>query len=210
MWRKCQVSDRATAYKNVLGVGVSFFACFSAFVVETSLQSSLNSNEGLGLASLIVLNAAASLGVFFSPTVVSVLGTKYSTISGYVGFLLFTLSNYYPSWYTLVPGTACAGFALGIVLWTGMYTHISTVAVKSALTLNESPKHLIALFTGVFTFFYKSAYFPGNMVSSIVLFSNNHENNSVVGGNRSCNNMAAANLDELYICVRNAECFRGI
>ena len=202
VWRSCRLSVKAITYRNLLGVTVSFFFCFSSYVSLLSLQSSLNSDEGLGLASLITLGVLFSLGVFFSPSLIGLLGTKRSIICGYVAILIYTVSNYYPSWYTLIPGSAVGGFGAASVLWTGAYTHINSVAIKSALPLKEDPKYLISLFTGIFTLFYKAAYLPGNTVSSLVLFNSRPVNTSIiVEGNSSCNNMEAANLDELYVYI---------
>ena len=200
-WKGCKISDKAITYKNLLGASISFFACFSAYTSLLTLQSSLNSDEGLGLASLIILSGVFSVGVFFSPTLLSVLGTKYSIICGYITILIYILSNYYPSWYTLVPGSVIVGFGAGSLIWTGAYSHINSVAVKSAMAVKEDSKYLISLFTGVFTIFYKAAYLPGNIISSIILFNSRQANVSIAGGNSSCNNMDAANLDEFYVYI---------
>ena len=113
----------------------------------------------------------------------------------------YTLLNFYPSWYTLMPGSVIAGLGSGTVFGIGSYSHVNTIAVKSALTFKEDPKVLISLFTGVFTFFYKVAYFPANIVSSAVLLNNKETSISVVQGNNSCNNIKTANLDKLYMYI---------
>ena len=201
VWRRCRISDRATAYRNVLGVSVSFWAAFSTMVVLVSLQSSLNADQGLGLATLVLANLVQSASVFLSAPAVTMLGTKRGIIVGYIGFFIYALANYYPSWYTLIPSSIIIGFAFGALVWTSIYSHVTAVAVKAAVILNEDPKYLVALFTGLLTFFYKSGYIPGNLISSIVLFNNGVERSSVVGDNGTCVSTEVANLDKIYIYI---------
>ena len=205
LWRRCprhcQISNRATAYRNVLGVSVSFWAAFSTMVVLAGLQSSLNADQGLGLATLVLANLVVAVSVFLSAPAVTMLGTKRGMIAGYVGFLVFALANYYPSWYTLIPGAIAVGFSLGALIWTSIYCHVTAVAVKSAVVLGEDPRYLMALFTGVLTFFYKVGYLPGNLISSIVLFNNGVERSSVVGDNGTCTSTEVANLDKIYVYI---------
>lgn len=174
---------------------------FSSILVLVSLQSSLNADNGLGLASLVVLNLTQMLSVFLSAPIVGVLGTKYSMIAGYVGFLVYVLSNFYPSWYALIPGSTIAGFSLGTMIWTAIYSHVTSVALKSAVVLKEDPKYLVAVFTGVLTFFYKFSYVPGNLVSSVILFNDGAEQTSFVGSSDACNSTEAANLDVIYVYI---------
>ena len=72
--------------------------------------------------------------------------------------LIYTLSNFYPHWYTLIPGSICLGLALG-PLWASLNVHITTVAIRFAPNLNETPGYVVALFTGIHTFFIKCLIF---------------------------------------------------
>ena len=200
-WRQCHISNKATAYRNVLGVSLSFWAAFSTMVVLSSLQSSLNADQGLGLATLVLVDLVVAVSVFLSAPAVIMLGTKRGMIVGQIGFLVFALTNYYPSWYTLIPGAIVVGFSMGALVWTSIYCHVTAVAVKSAVVLNEDPKYLMALFTGILTFFIKVGYLPGNLISSIVLFNNGVERSSVVGDNGTCTSSEVANLDIKYIYI---------
>ena len=51
--------------------------------------------------------------------------------------LIYTLSNFYPHWYTLIPGSICLGLAFG-PLWASLNVHITTVAIRFAPNLNET------------------------------------------------------------------------
>ena len=204
VWKRCEISSRAIAYKNLLGVSVSFLLVFSPYLSETSLQSSINAADNLGLASLVTLFGSFVLSGIATPSVLRVLGTKHSLVIGYVMFLLYTVANYYPDWYTLIPGSVLLGIASGPV-WASLNTHITTIAYQFAPSLGEKPAYLVTIFNGVLVFFFKLAYLPGNVVSSAVLFSGREQSNlsqPMDSANQSiCNNTEAANLDLLYLYV---------
>ena len=207
LWRYCHISDRVIAYKNLIGVSVSFLISYAAYVSEVGLQSSINAEDGLGLASLVVLYASFMLAAIITPTLMKVLGTKYSLAIGYLLFLLYTVANYYPHWYTLIPASLFLGIAFGPI-WASLNTHITAVAYQFAPSLGEEPTYLVTIFNGVHVFFYKLAYIPGNLASSIILFSGRDQNGSSLASQTSvsielsvCNNTEAANLDLFYLYI---------
>ena len=51
-WNHCWVSHEVKTYKNVLGISVLLWFHLSAAFAVVSLQSSLNVDEGFGLATL--------------------------------------------------------------------------------------------------------------------------------------------------------------
>ena len=207
LWRYCEIGDRVIAYKNLIGVSLSFLISYSAYVSEVSLQSSINASEGLGLASLVTLYASFMLVAIVTPTTMKVLGTKYSLVIGYLMFLLYTVANYYPHWYTLIPASVLLGIAFGPI-WASLNTHITAVAYQFAPSLQEETTYLVTIFNGVHVFFYKLAYVPGNLASSIILFSGREQNGSSLASQSRisieqsvCNNTEAANLDRLYLYI---------
>ena len=201
VWKHCRMSQRATAYRNVIGVSTSLWFCLSAVFAVIGLQSSLNVDQGLGLATLFISTLFQAFVALVSPTLLSLLGSKYALLTGYFSFLLYTVLNYYPRWYTLTPGALFLGFSFGAVTWTAIFSHVTMVAIRSAASLKENPKYLVALFTGILIFFLELSYIPGNLVSSAILFFDGQEGASVAWQNATCNNTEAANLDETYLYI---------
>ena len=157
------------AYKNVYGLSLAYVVLFTAFIGLQNLQSSINSAGGLGLATLSLLYAMFIAAGFVTPGFLKLLGTKYSLLFGFICHLIYTLTNYYPSWYTLVPGSILIGFASG-PLWAAASTHLAEVAVMVAPSLGKKQDYLISKFTGVFFFFFQFSQVPGNLASSLILF----------------------------------------
>ena len=169
---KTDSSQKKWGYKNVIGLSVSYFLVFSVFLGLQNLQSSINSTEerqGLGLASLAVLYACFFVAGFVTPAIVKLLGTKYSLLLGFICHLVYTLTNYYPSWYTLIPSSVLIGFASGPI-WAAAHTHITKVAVEIAPALRKDLALLISRFTGILFFFFQFAQLPGNLASSLILY----------------------------------------
>ena len=201
----CKLSDRVKAYKNILGECLSFVACFGSFLGILSLQSSINSAQGLGLTSNATSYALLIITTFFAPAFVKLIGSKYALLSGYILFLVYTLSNYYPSWYTLIPGAALSGVAQGPV-WVSMYTHAVLVARKYAIALKEKPENAVALFTGAVASSAKVAQVSGSLISSLVLINMNKLNISEVNNSsdETCTGTATESFEQgllFYILI---------
>ena len=164
--RSCFTSPKAIAYKNLLGVSVSYWIIFGAFLAVIGLQSSLN--EELGLASLSLLYGTFFFSGFYTSAVVSLLGTKITLLICYTIMLLYTVSNYYPSWYTLIAGSVIYGLGNG-PLWASLYVHVTTVARHYSNSTNDTAAYLISLFIGILTMIVKLGYIPANVASSVIL-----------------------------------------
>ena len=96
--------------KNVLVVSFGFLFLFTAFQSLQNLQSSLNQEKGLGLASLCVIYAALILSCMFAPPfLIGRLGCKWTLVLSMTGYVLYTLANYYATWYTLMPASVIIG-----------------------------------------------------------------------------------------------------
>lgn len=171
----CSPGPIRWGYKNVYAASISFMLVFSAFVGLQNLQSSLN--RLLGTTSLALIYIFFLLVGFVTPGVVRLLGTKNSLLFGYVCHLIYILTNYYPSFFTLVPSSVILGIGSG-PLWAGLSTHLASIAVIVAPYIVEDFDALISKFTGLFFFIFQLTQILGNLVSSLVLFPYNERNSS--------------------------------
>ena len=163
----CTWTPKAKAYKNLLGAGLSFMLVVSAMIALVSLQSSLNSEGGLGIASLAVTNGVFLVSGLFNSSIIYVFGTKYTASISIVFFSVFSLLNYYPRWYTLIPGAVCLGIGLGTI-FSSLNVHMTTIALQYAKALKETPEYIVSLFLGILTMFSKLSYIPGNLATTIM------------------------------------------
>ena len=150
---------------------------FTAFVGLQNLQSSINSSDGLGLISLSVLYGVFVVIGPFTPIILRRFGTKYSLLIGFVCHLVYTLANFFPSWYTLIPGSILIGLASGPI-WAAAGSHLAEIAITTAVTLDKDQSYLISKYTAVFFFVFQFSQLPGNIASSLILFPYTTTNSS--------------------------------
>ena len=162
-------------YKNVFGVGLSFFFVFSAFLGLQNLQSS--QSPKVGLVSLVILYVFFALSGFITPGLIKLVGTKYMLLVGFLCHLIYTLGYFYLNWYTLVHTSILLGLASGPI-WAGASAHLVNVAIASAPRLERDQDHLISSFMGIFFFFFEWAQIPGNLASSLIFFPYRSSNTS--------------------------------
>ena len=185
-------------YKNLFGISVSFFLVFGPYLAEIFLQSSFNESSALGLASLSVLYFSFSISCFVSAAIISLLGTKYTIVIAYCGLTTYTISNFYSSWFTLIPGSIVAGLIFG-PLWGSHSVHIYSIARLHAFQNRKNLEHIVFRFFGIYVFIFKLSSVPGNVISSSVLMNGRSSNASFFGdSNDICNNTDAANSDIVY------------
>ena len=104
------VKSKCRINKNICVLSIGFLLTFTAFGSLEKLQSSLYSDERLGLISLIVIYTAFGLSCLFVPTIlINKLGCKYSLMLAMGGVVTLTIANFYPRYWTLLPTTAITG-----------------------------------------------------------------------------------------------------
>lgn len=104
---------RRKTYKNLVVVSLGFLFTFTAFQALQNLQSSIHSDPQLGLGSLISIYVALVLScMFIPPLVIGKLGAKYTIMVSMGGYVLYTLSMFYPRYGTLIPVSLILGIKL--------------------------------------------------------------------------------------------------
>ena len=197
-------TSKIKGLKNLLGVCLSFIGVYGPYVGTLYLQSSINSEGGLGLSSAVTTYASKATFLFFVPIAHSRLGSKYSLIIGYILFFVYGLCNFYPSWYTLIPGSVVMGIALDL-MFVNSQTHCSETAAMYAHSLGETSTNAIALFMGAFGASIKLGTILGSLISSSILFNVdfdkyiNRSSNSDGNDNLSCDNTGAAYVEQDYL-----------
>ena len=197
------------AHRNIYGLSIAFVVLFSAFIGLQNLQSSINASGGLGTASLTVLYSTFIISGFTTPSFIKLFGTKYSLLFGFVCHLIYTITNFHPSWYTLMPGSIIIGFASS-PMWAAASAHIIKVAIHVAPLLRKNQDIIINKFTGTFFFFFQFNQLPGNLASSLILYpyGQNKNMSKLLSGpllNLSsvevCNHSETASMDSVYLYV---------
>lgn len=84
--------------KNVLVISFGFLLLFTAYGGLQSLQSSLYSEEGLGVAALSTIYGGMLLSsMFLPPVLIGKLGCKWTLVLAMCCYVAFSLGNFYAS-----------------------------------------------------------------------------------------------------------------
>lgn len=191
----------AKAVKNLVGICLPFILTFGPYLGILSLQSSVNSEHDLGLISAVTLNTITALSLPIIPIIYTVFGSKYSLIIGQFLLLVYASCNYYPSWYTLVPGSIAMGIAINLIFISSL-THISETASLYASSLDKNYEHTVALFLGIFSASAKGGNGLVSTVSSFILFSLDYNYTttlSISNESDQCQDMGASYIQTDYL-----------
>lgn len=160
------VSGRETV--NVFIISFCFFCVFTAYLALQNLQSSLNQEDSLGITSLTCMYAFIIVSAILAPWIIKSLGIKLSLLISWVSHILYTSSNFYPTFATLLPTSILLGLISG-PMWTSQSVFISTNAYSYS-DLNKADTHAtLSRLNGIFFTLYELTQITGNLVSSLVL-----------------------------------------
>ena len=162
--------SKSAIYGNLLSVSVAFCFIYSSYLALESLQSSLNNDGSLGVIAVSLLYACYFISVLYSPFVVDFLGTKFTLIGAFLAHTVYVISNFFPSWYSLLPASSLLGL-LTAPQWTAQGVIVSKLAFQYASLVKVDPETNLTTFTGIFGFFMALSGLPGSLVSSLLLSS---------------------------------------
>ncbi|KAJ3607211.1 hypothetical protein NHX12_026724 [Muraenolepis orangiensis] len=155
-------------FKNVLVVSIGFLSLFTAFGGLQSLQSSLNAEEGMGVASLSVIYASIIISsMFLPPLLIKNLGCKWTIVVSMACYVSYSFGNLYPGWYTLIPTSAILGLG-GSPLWSAKCTYLTISGNLQGSIENKKGSDVINTYFGIFFFIFQSSAVWGNLMSSLI------------------------------------------
>lgn len=158
-------------WKNLFSYSIGFMVMYMAFGSLRHLQSSLNSEAGVGLMTLSCLFAFFVIGSLFASYVVKRLEPRNATLVTVMFHLLYVISNCYPKVYILMPVSALLGF-WNAVSWGASGTYIQRLACDYASKTNQKTEHVCSKFHGIFYLILFFSEVFGNLISSVILGSN--------------------------------------
>ncbi|XP_037304672.2 protein unc-93 homolog A [Pungitius pungitius] len=155
-------------FKNVLVVSVGFLSLFTAYGGLQSLQSSLNAEDGMGVASLSVIYASIIVSsMFLPPIMIKNLGCKWTIVAGMACYVSYSFGNLYPGWYTLIPTSVILGLG-GSPLWSAKCTYLTIAGNLQGANEGKKGADVINHYFGIFFFIFQSSAVWGNLMSSLI------------------------------------------
>lgn len=163
------IMSRRSIFKNVVVVSSGFLLLFTAFQSVSNLQSSINSEQGLGTYTLATIYVALVVSCMFVPAfMISRLGLKYTLVVSMLMYTVYFMANFYPTWFTMIPASIILGLG-GAPLWTAKCAYLTTLASEYARQTGQKTVDVVTRFFGVFFMIFQTAQIWGNLISYYVL-----------------------------------------
>ena len=182
-----EISTSEASCRMLLVVCITLLS-HAAFFVIAGLSTTLN--QELGFVSFGVMWFCWMVAACLAAPVAAIIGQKYSLVLSVFCMCFFFASNYYPAWYTLIPGSVFMAIGGGL-LWVLMFSYIANTAEEYAANTGGTADHYASQYFGMFYFAYGMAAVFGSIISSAFLLPDQLTtgNDSFTGGrNHSCSN----------------------
>ncbi len=145
--------------KNILLVGASWILLFTAFQSIANLQSSLNSDSGLGTISLSIIYITLIIGSILLPTtMMDKLGIKWTLVICQSSYILYIVANLYAKYWTIVPAAILLGLGAA-PLWSAKCVFLTDLGTHYAQISGEKSEIVISRFFGIFFAMFQSSKF---------------------------------------------------
>ena len=171
-------------FRQSLVVSFSFMFIFTAYLSIQNLQSSLNHEAGLGVTSLACLYGAIILSGTLSPSVIRTIGAKRSLVLAWICHILYTSTNFYPHWFTLIPSSILLGLSSG-PMWTSQGLYLTSCGEAHAFDKGENLYGMLSKLNSIFFTCYEITDLFGNVISSLIL-SRSSYNETFSNSSRIC------------------------
>lgn len=160
------------ALKNIIVLGLAFMFVHTGFISILSLQSIMNPEGGVGLASISCIYATTVLSCVLAPFIINTISMKWTMIVAFILFTGYFAGNFCPKDFTLIP----IGLLLGVLggpLMTVPMTYVTTVALtysQHADLLDQET--VVNKYMAIFCAFHRSSYIWGNLITTLMLSNN--------------------------------------
>ncbi|XP_076353991.1 protein unc-93 homolog A-like [Tachypleus tridentatus] len=188
--------------KNLIVVCCGFLFLFTTFQALANLQSTLNSEDGIGVVSQSVIYGALIVSSLFLPAIViKKLGCKRTMVLAMLCYTPYIAANFYPHWGTLIPSALILGLGAA-PLWSAKCTYLNEIGFRYTEMVKETEDTIIVRFFGIFFMFFQSTQIWGNLISYFVLrpenetmyLVNDSDASLAFCGSDFCNQVESPNL----------------
>ena len=164
-------------YRSLVVLSASFTAVFTAYLAIQNLQTSLNQEKGLGIISLSCMYACIILSGILAPAILKLIGEKKILIISFICHVIYTGTNFYPTFATLLPSSILLGITAG-PMWTSQSVYLAHKASAYAERTGKDGHATLSRFNGIFFCMFETTQVTGNLISSLVLQQGDYNTNS--------------------------------
>lgn len=170
---------------NAYILSAAFTAVFTAYLAIQNLQSSLNQEEHLGIISLSSMYACIILSGILAPAILGLVDEKKIIVFSFFCHVLYTGTNFYPTFATLIPSSVLLGLTAG-PMWTSQSVYLSDMAYSHAARYDKDGHMILSKFNGIFFSMFETTQITGNLISSLVLQQGSYNETSSANETKFC------------------------
>lgn len=112
--------------------------------------------------------ACIILSGILAPAILGLVGEKKILVFSFFCHIIYTGTNFYPTFATLIPSSVLLGLTAG-PMWTSQSVYLSEMAYSYALKHEQTGHSILSHFNGIFFAMYETTQITGNLISSLVL-----------------------------------------
>ncbi|GBM02111.1 UNC93-like protein [Araneus ventricosus] len=168
--RDHQTMGKKRIVKNLLVMFSSFFIFFLGFQSLSNLQTTMNSDKGIGVESQALIYAASMISSILLPEfLIKTIGCKRTIVFMFLCSVPYLVSNYKPSFGFIMPCSILMGIAIGPLNTAGAF-YVNEMSLRYyKISKSESMETILARFFGLMSFFLENTQIWGNLVSYYIL-----------------------------------------
>ncbi|GFT61547.1 UNC93-like protein [Trichonephila clavipes] len=171
---KTHVMSKKRILKNLAIVCLGYFCLFSAYQALANLQSTLNTEDNIGVISQSIIYAALIFSSLFLPKlIIRKFGCKVTLVLSALTYAPFIAANFYPAMATLAPTSIFVGLGAA-PLWSAKCTYLNEISVFYADQTSDTADIVTSRFFGIFFMVFQNTQIWGNLVSYFVLKPSRH------------------------------------
>ncbi|CAF1638201.1 unnamed protein product, partial [Adineta steineri] len=156
-------------YKNLIVLSISFVLLFTAYSGMSTLQSSLNTKNNVGVNSLIITYSFLIFSsIVFIGICMDLFGLKFTMIIATIGYIFYIAANIKPLPVLMYISAALVGLSAA-PLWTASATYLNQIARYHSQHKNQTYNISVSLFFGIFFALTGTSSIWGNLISYFVL-----------------------------------------
>jgi len=161
--------EKLRIYKNLGVVSVSLMLLYSAYIGTVNLQSTLNTQAGLGTLSLGLVYISLLVSSIFLPSYfIKTFSAKWCIFIGVVGTFPYIIAQLQPTFYTFIPSAILTGVTAA-PMWAALQTYLTQAGQVYSVITQQVADVIITRFFGIFFLFWQTCDLWGNLLSSLIL-----------------------------------------
>ena len=156
------------SYRRIICIGVAFLFLFSSTFSVRNAFNSLSDDKQLSLICYGSIYSLIWFGGICANPIISKVRPKWCLTIATIGYIIYPLSMFWPSYYVTLPASVLMGFCVGL-MWSSEGIYLMNTAATYSLVSGEKLSIVVGRFNGIIFSFFYCANIMGNVNVALLL-----------------------------------------